>query len=586
MKEIDINDLISKVDITNVISNFSTLTKTGASFKTLCNVHGDKSPSLSINPKKQIYKCFVCDHGGNVLDYLIWAQKFTWNEAIEYLIKESGENIDEYKMFFSKKKYSQKEEKLFKSLNDAANIFNYYLSINDDQNLNEFIKRRYITKEDINKFKLGFAPKYEANNNYLSLLEKKGNEKSTLINASLANEDYTKTFFSNKLIFPICDDEGNVVAFSGRKIIENDNTPKYLNSKESLVFKKSKILYNYHNAKKHETIIIVEGYMDVIALAKIGNNNAIALMGTSLTNEHIKKLVKHKEILLFLDNDQAGKNSLIKIISIFIRNNINAFVIKNESFKDPDEILNGGLGKEKLLSMLNNKIKMIDFVFDFFFSNVEENNYDLLKTKIEEISKYARFFDNFKKMEIIKKIENKFKINSSIINEYFINKNIEANMLEFNNLNEINKEKNISIKETTIKENFPLNIRKILISIWKNPSFIKTQNIGYEKWPEYKLRKIFDEIKRFYLEKKPLSTDTIAFIRENEKVFNSVQSLPQNSDAFIELIERANKETSDEKLKRLEFFINTTNNKEQKDVLLDKSYKIIVDNRRKDKKNG
>lgn len=586
MKEIDINDLISKVDITNVISNFSTLTKTGASFKTLCNIHGDKTPSLSINPKKQIYKCFVCDHGGNVLDYLIWAQKFTWNEAVEYLVKESGENIDEYKMLFSKKKYSEKEEKLLKSLNDAANIFNYYLSISDDKNLNDFIKKRNITKEDINKFKLGFAPKYDDENNYLSLLEKKGNEKSTLINASLANEDCTRTFFSNKLIFPIFDDEGNVVAFSGRKIIENDNAPKYLNSKESLVFKKSKILYNYHNAKKYETIIIVEGYMDVIALAKIGNNNAIALMGTSLTNEHVRKLAKHKEILLFLDNDQAGKNSLIKIISSFIKNNINAFVIKNETLKDPDEILNGDLGVNNLLSMLNNKIKMIDFVFDFFFTNIEENDFDLLKRRIEEISQYAQFFDNFKKMEIIKKIESKFKIDQSFINKYFKNENIKVNMLELNNLNGINGEKKESIEEIAAKENYPLNIRKILISIWKNPSFLKLQNIGYEKWPEYKLRKIFDEIKEFHLEKKSLSSETIAFIRENEKIFNSIQSLPQNSDAFIELIERANKETNNEKLKRLEFFINTTNNNEQKDVLLDKSYKIIVDNRRKDKKNG
>ena len=318
-KDIDINDLISKVDIVNVISSFSNLTKSGASFKTLCNVHGDKSPSLSINPKKQIYKCFVCDHGGNALDYLLWAQKFTWNQAIEYLIKESGENIEDYKNLINKKISSEKELKLLKALNDASDLFNYFLNIfiDEENEVKEFIKKRKLTKDIINKFKLGYAPSIKKND-YISTLEKKGNEKSVLMNTSLISENGDSSFFNERLIFPIFDDESNVVAFSGRKINNNDDTPKYLNSKESLVFKKNQIMYNYQRASKFDQLIIVEGFMDVIAFSKIGLDNAIALMGVSLSNENIKKLKKHNEILIFLDGDKAGKIASLKLIRHFI----------------------------------------------------------------------------------------------------------------------------------------------------------------------------------------------------------------------------------------------------------------------------
>ena len=575
MKEININDLISKVDIVNVISNFSSLTKAGTSFKTLCNVHGDKSPSLSINPKKQIYKCFVCDHGGNALDYLIWAQKFTFSDAIEYLIKESGENIEQYKSLISRKKYSENEMKLFKALKDASDIFNYYLNIalDDNDEVKSFVESRKLTKAIINKFKLGYAPNLNEDN-YVKLLEKKDNEKSTLMNASLLGDNGEFPFYIKKIIFPICDDEGNIVAFSGRRIDDNEDTPKYLNSKESLVFKKSSILYNYNNARRFENIIIVEGFMDVIAFSKIGYDNAIALMGTALSKDHINKLKKHKEILIFLDNDSAGQLATMKIIKVLIENEIKGYVIRNDSSKDADEILNNHNGKEQLLKILESKIKMNDFIFEYFTRDVNLDDFEAIKKMIIDIYKYAKKFDDFIKLDLISKISNKFKISKDLINKYFDSK---PNVIELRQL----EKTNINTKQTLELElNQPLNIKKILISIWKNPAYLKMQNIGYEKWPEYKLRKIFEEIKNFYENHSQLSKETINFIRMNEKFFNSNQSLPQNEEAFIELIERANNEAKEDKLKRIGYYIDSTDDKKQKDELLDKSFRIIKNKRR------
>ena len=465
--------------------------------------------------------------------------------------------------------------KLFKALKDASDIFNYYLNIalDDNDEVKSFVESRKLTKAIINKFKLGYAPNLNEDN-YVKLLEKKDNEKSTLMNASLLGDNGEFPFYIKKIIFPICDDEGNIVAFSGRRINDNEDSPKYLNSKESLVFKKSTILYNYNNARRFENIIIVEGFMDVIAFSKIGYDNAIALMGTALSKDHINKLKKHKEILIFLDNDSTGQLATMKIIKVLIENEIKGYVIRNDSSKDADEILNNHNGKEQLLKILGSKIKMNDFIFEYFTRDVNLDDFEAIKKMIIDIYKYAKKFDDFIKLDLISKISNKFKISKDLINKYFDSK---PNVIELRQL----EKTNINTKQTLELElNQPLNIKKILISIWKNPAYLKMQNIGYEKWPEYKLRKIFEEIKNFYENHSQLSKETINFIRMNEKFFNSNQSLPQNEEAFIELIERANNEAKEDKLKRIGYYIDSTDDKKQKDELLDKSFRIIKNKRR------
>lgn len=566
MKNIKLNDLIEKVNIVDIIENFSKLTKFGSSLKTLCNVHGDKTPSLSINPKKQIYKCFVCDHGGNALDYLMWAQNFSWNEAVEYLIKASGENVENFQsLFHNKKPKSENEIKLLKALQDASDIFNYYLNIYLDEKNNDitnFVNKRNLSKELIDKFKLGYAPSLNNENSYIDILEKKENEKATLINASILNDNGLHPFYINRLIFPIIDEENNIVAFSGRKIDDHDDKlPKYLNSKESLVFKKSSIIYNYNNARKFDSIIIVEGFMDVISLAKVGYENAVALMGLYISKNIIDKLKNHKEILLCLDNDQAGINATMKLINIFLINNINAYVINNEEAKDVDEIINSENGKEKINHIFNNKIKMIDFVWKYFSKDIEKDNYQKIKEMILKLVDYSKDFDDFLIMDLSKRLVKEFEIDKEIIANYF---KTNSNVVKSNNSNN-----NIIVQSGLENSlNQPININKILISIWQNPSFLKSQNIASINWPEAKYKKIYEDIKKYHESKISLPKFSKDFIENKINNSFSKESLPQNLSSFDELIARSKKDFKKNKLDYIDHLINNSDDEEHTSELL------------------
>lgn len=566
MKNIKINDLVAKVNIVDIIENFSKLTKFGSSLKTLCNVHGDKTPSLSINPKKQIYKCFVCDHGGNALDYLMWAQNFSWNEAVEYLIKASGENIEEFQsLFHNKKPKSEKEIKLLKALQEASDIFNYYINIYLEEKTNDitnFVHQRKLSKELINKFKLGYAPNFDSENNYIDILEKKENDKATLINASILNENGSHPFYVNRLIFPIIDEDNNIVAFSGRKVNDlDDKLPKYLNSKESLVFKKSSFIYNYNNARKFDSIITVEGFMDVISLAKLGYENAVALMGLYISKNLIDKLKNHKEILLCLDNDEAGINATMKLINVFLTNNINAFVIVNKEAKDVDEIINSPNGKEKITNIFNNKVKMIDFIWNYFSENIEKDDYQQIKDMIIKLANYSKDFDQFLILDLSNRLSKQFEIDKEIISNYF---KTNLNMVKSNHSNN-----NISVQNGLENSlNQPININKILISIWQNPSFLKSQNIVSINWPEAKYKKIYEDIKKYHENKIPLPKYSQDFIDNKIQNLFSKESLPKNILSFDELIVRSKKDFKKNKLDYIDYLINNSNDEEHASELL------------------
>ena len=572
-----INDIVKKVDIVNIVSSFTTLNKSGTSFKTMCNVHLDSSPSLFVNPKKQIYKCFVCDHGGDALDYLMWSQKFDWNQAIEFLIKASGEEVENYRHFFhNKREYSELEKKLLKASSDASDLFNYFLNIfiEEDNDILEFIKKRKLTKEQINQFKLGYAPSLEEKN-YIEQLEKKSNEKSVLINASLLNENGTRPFFNKRLVFPIFDEENNVVAFSGRKVLENIEAPKYINSKESLIFKKSSIIYNYNNAKKYEDLIIVEGFMDVISFSKIGFNNVVALMGTSLSSEIIKKLKNHKEILIFLDNDQAGIKATLSIVKEFLKNGINAFILENKYSKDADQIINEENGQQKILNILSSKIKMVDYIIWCFFKDVSKNDYENIKKSIIELSYFVKTNDQFIKLEIIDKLSQKLEIDKKLITSYF-----DLNLVKFKQIeNEVNV-----VNDSLSKKRFDnsLNTVKLLISIWKNPSFIGLLNIDDIYWPEAKYKKIYKDIKNYFESKQNLSKETIIFLENNQKKFSSKESLAQNKASFNELVLRTKEESNQRKLLDINNLMKKTSNDVQRKELL--KTKLDLLSKRMDKK--
>lgn len=563
---IKIDDLISQINIVDVISQFSTLFKSGSSYKTLCNVHGDSSPSLFINPRKQIYKCFVCNHGGNVIDYLIWAQKYSFNEAIKYLSKSIGIEFDD--SYLKKNKYSEKQNELITCLNDSKQLFQYYLDItkNEDQLLKEFIKKRNITNDEIKKYGLGFSC-FNEKLNYLNSLRKKSFDDALLINASLLNEDLKTPFFNNRIIFPIFDEDFNTIAFSGRILTSNKTQPKYIHSKESLVFKKNNVIYNYNNASKYESLIIVEGFMDVIALNKIDNDNAIALMGVALSKNQISKLENHKEINIFLDNDEAGIQSTLSIIDSLIKRKINGHVIFNNTpFKDADEIVNSADGKELLKKIITQKIDFISYVYKYFSKDVDRNDFNQTKNMLLELKKYLIYIDKLKFDFLVKEISNDFKIEESTIKDILI---VSSNMLKFND------KPNRDFNQKTYKKEV-LNIEKILLALYKNPSLLNVQEIENIQWNSNinKHYKLLSYLRKQQNNKEKLPLDVQRVFEEYERNIPS-GLIPKNKLDLIEAIKRHNeiehidfiyiegnnKKTEEEKISVTELLINKLNKK-------------------------
>ncbi|VEU76011.1 DNA primase [Mycoplasmopsis columboralis] len=367
--------IIRSSNIVNIIGQFIQLTKKGNNYLGVCPFHADTSPSLTVSESKNIYKCFACGHSGNVVKFVKEFKNISFMQALEFLAKEANLqiNFDSFKTYETPRK-DPNQQKLFDLL-EAANLY-FKLNVSNLETQKFLDYRKLNDAEILETFDIGYAPL----TNYLEIL-KTNNLYSDLDlnNVGLINDDLN-LIFKNRVTFAIKNEFGEVVGFSGRQLNNDKSYAKYLNSPESLIFKKSKILYNFHNAKetameKH-SIIIVEGFMDVIALYKSGFKNVIALMGTALTDDHLK-LLNDLKVILFLDNDTAGQSATYKSLLKLIKHKFEVEVVVNKFNKDPDEILHTN-GKEFLIELIENSRKRGEHVL---FENLKKqyhlNNFNV-----------------------------------------------------------------------------------------------------------------------------------------------------------------------------------------------------------------
>lgn len=532
----DLKSLIEQINIVDLISEFSPLTKAGSSYKTLCNVHGDRSPSLSINPRKQIYKCFVCDHGGNALDYLIWAQNFSFADAVKHLANLAGEDLAQYwQNQPSKPLYNEKQLDLINCLNDATKLFSYYLDLyKKEQHLAIFLQKRHLSYEDIIKYQIGYAPKIEVDN-YLLALDKKNHSVATLINSSIINETNSKPVFSNRIIFPILDENENIIGLSGR--ILDDQQPKYLHSKESLIFKKNQIMFNYHRAKKYDDLIIVEGFMDVIAFSKINQDNAIALMGLNLSDWQIQKLKKHKKIFLSLDQDQAGINATINMIETLMKNQIFGYVLVIKEAKDADELVNSLDGINKLKQVYQNPISFINFIYNYFLNTHNFNDIEQLKTLISKLKRFTQYLDQLTLSAFLVKFANDTKLDLDLLKKEFYHKNLVK--LDDYNSNSLKRDDAYSTKKDLKEPKQELvNINKLLLLLFQNPSWLQFNYAKEINWFSSKYVKFYKEIERFHNSGEPLSPETNDHLQKLQKKYHNSSAIPRTESELRELIDR------------------------------------------------
>lgn len=330
-------------NIIDVISERIHLTKKGGSYFGLCPFHNEKTPSFSASDDKQMYYCFGCGAGGNVFTFVMEYENYSFLEAVKYLAERSHIELPKSDMSDEAKKAISHKQKLLDANKEAARYF-YYQMINEPNGkVLEYLDNRGINEESIKKFGLGFAKFYR--DDLQIYLNKKGFDNKILEEAGLIILDKNKknTYydrFFNRLMFPIFDVHGRVIAFGGRVI--NEGQPKYLNSPETKLFNKSRNLYgmNIVRRSRSERVIIVEGYMDVIALHQAGFDYAVASLGTAFTAGQANLLKKYSdEVILAYDTDQAGIRATLRAIPILQNVGLSVRILSVKDAKDPDEFI-------------------------------------------------------------------------------------------------------------------------------------------------------------------------------------------------------------------------------------------------------
>ena len=389
-----------KIKISEIISKFQEIIPKGRNFTGICPFHKDKSPSLNISNEKNIFKCFVCGAGGNATRYVSKLKNVDNFKAREIIYNKLGIQFNKKRIIH----YNEDQLKSLNIINKINNLFMYYLYIEKENNaqLKDFITKRDLNIELIEKFELGFIP----NHYNFDFLEIDNHELKKL---GIINE---KNYPSLKyrLTIPIKDIEGNIISFSGRKIKDND-FPKYLHSINTNIFKKSDVLYNLNNAllkiKEKKELIIVEGFFDVISLYKIGIENVIATLGSFLSVELLLKKIsylKNKKIIIALDSDEAGKNATLKLILSLLRINKNIFVLTNKEGLDPDDFVKK-YGEEHVKKELENSIHWFKFVISNFYSNDIKDSIEKINVFFKNIKPFSYFLNIIEKEFFAKTLE-------------------------------------------------------------------------------------------------------------------------------------------------------------------------------------
>lgn len=368
-----VEEIRSGNDIVDVISGYVRLTKKGSTYFGLCPFHNEKTPSFSVSPNKQMYYCFGCGAGGNVITFLMEYENYTFPEALEVLANRIGIELPKQEMTAEQRKASDKRARLLEVNKEAAKYFYTLLRSERGTRAHEYFRNRRLSEETIKKFGLGYSDKYS--DDLYRYLRSKGYEDELLKDSGLISIDEKRgghDKFWNRAMFPIMDVRGKVIGFGGR--VMGDGEPKYLNSPETMIFDKSRNLYGLNLARttKKNQILLCEGYMDVIALHQAGFDNAVAALGTAFTVGHANLLRRYtKEVYLTFDSDGAGIRAAKRAIPILKEAGIAAKVINMQPYKDPDEFIKA-LGAEAYEERIKNAES--SFMFEI---RIMEEDYDL-----------------------------------------------------------------------------------------------------------------------------------------------------------------------------------------------------------------
>lgn len=560
IKQEKLNEVLEKANIVDIIGNYVPLQKKGSDYVGICPFHDDHSPSMHVSTKLNIFKCFVCNTGGNVFSFVSKFDNISFIEAVKKVSELAGVDLEIKGTFKTERRF--KEE--YELMELSSKYYQNYLNTKEGLEAKEYLIQRGINEDIIKEYKIGLSP---VNNDLKDFLENKKINLELAFKVGLLNKsgiNYYDTF-SGRIMIPLQDMYGNLCGYTAR-CYKDTSENKYINSKETIIYRKSDILFNYYNAKelarKERELIIVEGNMDAILLSSYGIKNVCALMGVVLSKNQIEAIKKlNSKIILILDSDNAGKLATINIGDELFKNNIDLYVVRLSGAKDPDEYIRA-FGKEALLDNIKHATKYLDFKIETLKEEKDLNNLKDFTDYIKEVIILLGNISELEREAIIAKLCKEYNIDPNIIRQ-----NIKITQPV------IKEQKTISKKRKTKYEKA---VSSLIYAMLLNKNYYKiyTKQLGYL---ENKVESDTAISIGGYIKKHGdiNIADFISYVSEYEQITNFVTNvISENTADFIEekefcdILDIVSKCMEEKEIKRLRKEII-----EEKDI--DKKIKLV-----------
>ena len=528
----EVQKLLDKLDIVQVISEYVTLKKTGANYKGLSPFREERTPSFVVSPVKNIFKDFSTGIGGNAITFYMKINNISFVEAIEELSRKYNITMSKVvrKNVESRSEYNMYYEILSK-------VENYYVdNLINNKEATKYIENRGFTEEDIKKYNIGFSSNQW--DDLYNFLTKEGYGEKELIELGLIKKNENGNIFDvfrNRIMFPIVNSYSKTIGFGGRIIENNENAPKYLNSPDSLVFNKGKELFGLTNRgqdiKKKGFAILMEGYLDVLTSHKYGFNSAVASLGTSLTEDQVILLKKYtNNVVIAYDNDEAGKNAILKAMYIFKKHDFNVkCLVVNDTIKDPDEYLRKR-GKKEFTKILKTSIEAFDYLYTEFSKDVDLKNHTAKKGILFKLKDFFSVLSNRIEIDIyINKLSQELSIEKDEIRREF-------ETLGLYKRTKIKKKPETLSIETKRKSKYDILEESTLRLILKAPN--KLNKFQEKKFENIIYMDLFEKLGKINFNIDKLKEQE--FEEEEEKI---IFNLSSEADAKIDNIENYFKDT-------------------------------------------
>lgn len=538
MANISYEEILSiqrKANIVDIIRDYVPLTQRGKNYFGICPFHDDHNPSMSVSPEKGVYKCFVCGNAGNVFNFVMEYEKVSFYEAVKIVADKIGVSID----ISTSKKENTKKSPLYDIYNISYKFYQNNLNTVYGKDAKKYLLNRKIDEDVIKNFNIGLSL---SDSELCNALKAKGFKDDDIVSSGVAVQNGNNIYdiYKNRIMFPLYDLEGNVVGFSGR-IYNQKSESKYINTKETEIFKKGELLYNYHIAKKEarkeKNIIVVEGFMDVIRLSTIGIVNVVASMGTAVTKYQLNLIQKlAPSITLMFDGDKAGEKATNAFIELANGNDSNIKVVRLEDNLDPDEYILTK-GKDKMIYNLSHAQSVYDYKLSSYKENIDFND-------SKEVSNYINV--------MIKEFE---KIDDDIVREIEIKKLSESTNVSYDliksKLKDSEKKVIITHKPRNIKINkYEKASKYILYRMINDNNMILYYFNNLSYLPNDTERKLASEIVLFYKKFNSFNlSDFIIYLEDKKELINLVvdisdlkyteDELNDNIDNYFDVIKES-----------------------------------------------